>query len=128
MTSRLYRSDNEPLSIKSEWRNYRSVPVTHTIVAEENLLLLMSEVRCGQKGLINSYFFRICKSVIICFFFLGGKLYCWCQRWLLRNDVTVDLIIKGIQSLKLIFLVYIKSCQYSMLYTNCSWNCSLYHT
>jgi hypothetical protein len=31
--------------------------------------------------------------------------------------------IKGIQSLRLIFF-YIESCQYSMFYTNCSWNFS----
>jgi hypothetical protein len=32
-------------------------------------------------------------------------------------------LIKGIQSLRLIFF-YIESCQYSMFYTNCSWNFS----
>ena len=36
-------------------------------------------------------------------------------------------ILKGIQSFKLIFF-YINSCQYSMFYTDCSWNFSLYHT
>ena len=37
--------------------------------------------------------------------------------------VKIKWQIKGIQSLRLIFF-YIESCQYSIFYTNCSWNFS----
>jgi hypothetical protein len=40
------------------------------------------------------------------------------------SSITDNMItFKGIQSLRLIFF-YIESCQYSMFYTNCSWNFS----
>ena len=35
---------------------------------------------------------------------------------------------KGIQAVRIDFFLYIKSCQYSMFYTNCNWNFSQYHT
>ena len=39
-----------------------------------------------------------------------------------RANKSSQLLFKGIQSFRLIFFFYIKSCQYSMFYTNCSWN------
>ena len=54
-----------------------------------------------------------------CFFFYFRS---YCPFWLFCFCVK-KITFKGIQSLRLIFF-YIESCQYSMFYTNCSWNFS----
>jgi len=43
----------------------------------------------------------------------------------LSTDVFI--VLKAYKAVRIAFLFIIKSCQYSMCYTNCSWNFS-YHT
>jgi hypothetical protein len=53
-------------------------------------------------------------------------IYTWMFRYTTSFSGTCSF--KGIQSLRLFWFFYIESCQYSMFYTNCSWNFSEFHT
>jgi hypothetical protein len=78
--------------------------------------------------LSNSLFFCVMLSMslfVLCLFSLVHFIVCPSTI----NSVWLRLcyfqtFLKGIQAVRIEFFLYIKSCHYSMFYTNCSWNFS----
>jgi hypothetical protein len=72
-------------------------------------------LRCWYQG-----FFRVFWEMAI--FVCLGIFYR--QKSKFGKITLCSYSIKGIQAVRIEFFVYTKSCQYSMFYTNCSWNFS----